>query len=428
MCRSLGLLAAADTMQNTIRIDDLATPRFSPEAQAIIDAVAATSVVLDSEAVLAAARAQTGLDDFGSDDFRARLDLIVDCMREDGALSAFGRVTNFGMLLRFAVNRLRIEDILRRHPEIHELRIERPLIVAGLARSGTTHLLNLLACDTRLRSLPYWEAVEPVPIPGEPPGPDGTDPRLLRCRQTLQVQDLLMPKFRLMFNLQAERTHEEIDLLALDFSTMLIENLGIFPRWRDHYLAHDQTPHYAYLKKVLKVLQWLRPGERWLLKTPQHLEQFGPLMRVFPDATVVLTHRDPVATIASMATMSAYSARMSRDPVRPEVVGRYWADRIERMLRACVRDRALLPAAQSIDVRFHEFNDDDIGHVQRIYALVGHKLPAATQAAMQRFTANNARGREGRLVYELADFGLDVQHLRERTRFYSDRFGTRTEL
>jgi hypothetical protein len=79
-------------------------------------------------------------------------------------------------------------------------------------------------------------------------------------------------------------------------------------------------------------------------------------------------------------------------------------------------------------VRFHEFNDDDIGHVQRIYALVGHKLPAATQAAMQRFTADNARGREGRLVYELADFGLDVQHLRERTRFYSDRFGTRTEL
>ena len=126
-----------------------------------------------------------------------------------------------------------------------------------------------------------------------------------------------MPLFKLMFTLQAERTHEEIELLAIDFSTMFIENLGLLPRWRDHYRAHDQTPHYEYLKKVLQALQWLRGPERWLLKTPQHLEQFGPLMKVFPDATVVITHRDPVATVASMTTMVSYAARMSREPVRP---------------------------------------------------------------------------------------------------------------
>jgi hypothetical protein len=412
---------------NAIRIDDLAAPRFSPAVQEMLQSVAGMTVEFTEPAVLGAARAQTGLEDFGDDDFRERLQLVLQCMDEDRDLSPLGRLTNFGMLVRFAANRLRIEDLWRRHPEIHDIEIRRPLIVAGLARSGTTHLLNLLSADTRLRSLPYWEAQEPVPVPGEAAAPGEEDPRIVRCRQAIAMQDQVMPLFKLMFNLQAERTHEEIDLLAIDFSTMFFENLALLPRWRDYYMAHDQTPHYEYLKKILKVLTWLRGPDRWLLKTPQHLEQFGPLMRVFPDATVVITHRDPVATIASMATLAVYSARMSRDPVRPHAIGQYWADRIEHMLRACVRDRELLPAAQSIDVRFHEFNADDMGWVRRIYALAGHEFTPAAQAAMAAFVAENPRGKEGKVLYDLADFGLREDELRARLRFYSERFGTRDE-
>jgi hypothetical protein len=410
-----------------LHLDDLAAPVFSPEARRIIDAIAAFPVALDSDAVLATASAQTSLTDFGSDDFRERLDLITACMRKDADLSPTGRVTNFLMLVRFAANRLRVEDLVKRHPEILAERIERPLIVAGLARSGTTHLLNLLSCDTRLRSLPYWEALEPVPVPGETPGPDGEDPRLARCRQAVAAQDVVMPRFKLMFNLQPERTHEEIELLALDFSTMFIENLGLFPRWRDYYMAHDQTPHYRYLKKVLQVLQWLKRGERWLLKSPQHLEQFGTLMKVFPDATVVVTHRDPVATVTSMATLSAYSARMSRDPVRPGAIAGYWAERIEQMLRACVRDRALLPDTQSMDLRFHDFNADDIGSVRRIYALAGLEFTPSVETAMRGFVANNPRAGGKAIAYDLAALGLDGTALSERLRFYSERFATREE-
>lgn len=414
--------------QSPLALDDLAAPAFSAEARRIIDAVAAFPVDLRSEAVLGAAMAQTGLTDFGSPDFRERLDLITACMREDADLSPMGRVTNFLMLVRFAANRLRVEDLVKRHPEILAERIERPLIVAGLARSGTTHLLNLLSCDTRLRSLPYWEALEPVPVPGESPGPDGADPRLARCRQAVAAQDVVMPMFKLMFNLQPERTHEEIELLALDFSTMFIENLGLFPRWRDYYTSHDQEPHYRYLKKVLQVLQWLKRGERWLLKSPQHLEQFGTLMKVFPDATVVVTHRDPVATVTSMATLSVYSARMSRDPVRPAEIAGYWAERIEQMLRACVRDRALLPEAQSMDLRFHDFNADDIGSVRRIYALAGLEFTPQAEAAMRRFVADNPRAGGKAIRYDLAALGLDAARLRERLRFYAERFAPREEI
>ena len=118
-----------------------------------------------------------------------------------------------------------------------------------------------------------------------------------------------------------EHTHEEIQLLAIDFSTMLFETTAPMPTWRDAYLSRDQRPTYAYLRKVLKVLQWLRGGTRWVLKTPQHLEQFPALVDTFPDATFVVTHRDPVSVTASMVTMIAYTARLTRDRVDVEGMG-----------------------------------------------------------------------------------------------------------
>jgi len=221
--------------------------------------------------------------------------------------------------------------------------------------------------------------------------------------------------------------HEEIQLLGIDFSTMLFETMAPMPVWRDYYLSHDQRPHYAYLAKVLKVLQWLRGGNRWVLKSPQHLEQFPALADTFPDATFVVTHRDPVSVTASMATMLAYSARMSADRVDPVRIGRYWSERLVGMLRSCVRDRDVLPAGQSIDVRFGEFMADDVGMVGRIYALAGQPMTVEVRAAMDAFMAENPRGRHGGVVYDLAEYGLDRGRLRQATAFYSERFGLSEE-
>ena len=102
-----------------------------------------------------------------------------------------------------------------------------------------------------------------------------------------------MPYFKRMHEMTVDHVHEEIQLLAIDVSTMLFETLSLLPSWRDSYRATDQTPCYEYLRTILKVLQWLRGGSRWVLKSPQHLEQFGPLRATFPDATFVVTHRDP---------------------------------------------------------------------------------------------------------------------------------------
>jgi hypothetical protein len=221
--------------------------------------------------------------------------------------------------------------------------------------------------------------------------------------------------------------HEEIQLMANDFSTMLFEAILPMPVFRDYYKAHDQTPHYEYLKTVLKVLTWQRGGERWVLKSPQHLEQFAPLTRVFPDAVFVLTHRDPVAVIASLATMNCYALRMHKDVIDIDEVARYWADRTEDMLRKCVDDRDLLTADRSMDVAFHDYMRSDIGVVERIYELAGQPLTPDSRAAMDAYVAAHPRGRHGRIDYRISDFDIAPAELRERLRFYTDRFGVETE-
>jgi len=417
-------------MPDDIRIDDLAVPVLSAVQRAALDAVgAAPPVVLAEDVVLAEAARRARLSDFGADDaFSERLRTWLRAADEDAELGPLGRRTVFENCVRTLVSRLRLEDLVRRHPEILDVELARPIIIAGLPRSGTTHLVNLISADDRLRSLPYWESVEPIPDADERPGADGVDPRLRRAREGHERTRAMLPLLRAMHDMAPEHVHEEIEVQELDFSTYNLEWYAHVPRWRDCYLAHDQTPHYAYLKKVLQALTWLRGPSRWVLKSPQHLEQLGPLAATFPDATIAITHRDPVAVIQSAITMLAYGARIRRTRIDLTELADYWVDRIERLLRACVRDRDALPAARSIDVVFSQFMADDLAMVERIYALASLPMTDVARARLRRFLDDNRRGKHGRVVYDLrGDFGLDPAALRERFAFYFAKTGVVAE-
>ncbi len=311
------------TRPPAVRIDDLAAPRYSDEVRAILDFMdeAGSQLTLEPSELTAVASAETGLDAFGPEDFVERLAVLCQAMREEGGFNGAGIMQQHMLLVGLLKNRLLIEDLLRRHPEILDERITAPIIICGLPRTGTTHLHNLMSADPALRSLPYWESLEPVLAEREQPVAGAPDPRLERTETALSFLNTALPYFKRMHEMTVEHTHEEIQLLAIDFSTMLFETTAPMPSWRDAYLARDQRPSYAYLLKVLKVLQWLRGGRRWVLKTPQHLEQFPALVDTFPDATFVVTHRDPVSVITSMVTMLAYSSRLSRDRVDVEGIG-----------------------------------------------------------------------------------------------------------
>lgn len=411
-------------MTDAIHIDDLAAPTFGPDAGAIIDGMAAMAdyCPLDADVLHQRATADTGLTDFGAQDYRERMSVLLNAFDELPGLTPAGRTYAFSLMLTFLKGRLRVIDHLTHHPEIFDTEITAPLIIAGLPRTGTTHLHSLLAADPALRSLPYWEAQEPLPAPGE----EGTiEPRRQRTGDALAISNTLMPYFPLMHEMTIDHVHEDIGLMVQDFSSGFFTTLTHLPRWSDYLRDNDQTPGYQFLRLMLQVLQHQRGGDRrWVLKSPQHLEQFAILTKVFPDATFIVTHRDPVDVSVSMATMMTYVMRMSVGRVDVPTVANYWIGRIDEMLSACVRDRHLLPAEQSIDVRFDEFMVDNLAMVRRIWDIAGYRPSAESIRAVEAYQADHTRGRLGRIDYRAEDLGLNKDDLRRRFAPYIERFVT----
>jgi hypothetical protein len=442
------------TRPTPVRLDDLAEPVFPAHIADVRAAMAALAPLapLEAEALLAAARAETGLDDVGDESVVERLRVLSHALASEGRLSETGRVMAHAHLLQVLKNRLKVEALFARHPEIARVDIHAPIVIVGLPRTGTTHLHNLMAADPGLRALPYWESLEPVVLDEELPAPGEVDPRRARCEQALWFVNESLPHFVRMHEMTTDHAHEEIQLLLLDVSTMLFETTALLPSWRDAYKATDQTPSYRYLRRVLQAITWQRrgrlrpvldplararggaplapraPHDRWVLKSPQHLEQLGPLMDVFPDAVVVFTHRDPASVVASFVTMAAYTARMHVEPpIDLRAFGRYWSDRIADLFGACVRDRHLVSPTRSTDVRFDEFMRDDLATVRRIYLLAGQPVTPEAEAAWRAFMATHPRGVHGTVEYDLARFGLDAAAIRAACRDYVERFGIALE-
>jgi hypothetical protein len=412
-----------------IPIDDLGDPVLSDIQKAALAFGESNAVTLSVDAVLLAARERCGLEDFGPDDFRERLALQLEEVDQDEERTGLGRFSVYNDSVRYATNRLLMHDLLKRHPEIEEAPIERPIIVIGLPRSGTTHLVNLIAADKRLRSMPLWEGQEPVANPRDAPREDGVDPRYARSQAAWDGFRTSSPLIASMHPMNPDHIHEELELMCPDFSSYNTEWIARSPRWRDYYLAHDQTPHYAYMKRGLQILQWTQPRERWVLKCPQHLEQLGPLMATFPDATIVVTHRDPVSVIQSAATMLAYGARMNYLSPRPEWYLEYWSDRIRQLLEASVRDRQLLPEDRTVDVLFHEFMADDVATVERIYQVAGLEMTPDAAAQIQGYLDAHPRGKDGQVMYDLRkDFGAAPEEVRKGFEFYMQAFPVREEV
>jgi hypothetical protein len=388
-------------MTHEIRIDDLAEPVLSDLQRSALAYGKSQHTDLTVDAVLDRARGATGLDDFGPDDFHERLGLWLSEMNEDPDAVGLARLVLFGNAVRYASNRLRMADLLRRHPEIHDVPIERPVIVVGLPRSGTTNLVNLLGADQRFRSMSLWESYEPVPDPAEAAGADGVDPRWTRCNGMWEAMRATVPYVAAMHPMEPDHIHEEIELQLSDFASYNQEWVSRAPKWRDYHLSHDQTPHYRYMKTALQV----------------------------PDATFVVTHRDPVAVVQSTATMMAYSARMAYRHTVPEWYVEYWTDRIRRLLESSVRDRHLFPADRTVDVYFDRYMADEMGTLQHIYDVAGLDFTPEARRQIGAHRDAHPRGKEGRVVYDLRrDFSVTPDEVRTPFDFYFDRFDTRIEV
>jgi hypothetical protein len=377
------------------------------------------------DALLAEARARSGgLDDFGPGDFRQGLRVLADALNNEACLSPAGRGLLREKLLGQLVNRLVMEDHLRRHPEILEQAIDDPLVIVGLPRTGTTLLQRTLAVDPQFSKAQWWETRYPAPLPGETL--EQPLKRIARAREEVAGMIEFLPQLLAIHPLDAEQPDEEFMLMEHSFLCAMDSyvNVPSYTAWLD---GQDQTQVYRYLKRTLQFLQWqqarrgIEPGRRWLLKSPQHLHTLELLFEVFPKAQVVLTHREPARTIPSLASFIHTLWLLYSDKADAEAVGEQWNRRMARALRHGMAVRERMPPERFLDVHFEDTVAEPQAVVERIYQFAGLQLTPQTRSAMAQWL--QANGREKRAVhhYSPGQFGLSEEILQRDYAEYRTR-------
>lgn len=372
-----------------------------------------------------AARRRTGLDDFGNDRFITPLAVLCDSIERQARLSPVGRLITAGRLTGVLESRLRATALRRRHPELERIEIARPIVIAGLQRTGTTLLHRLLAADPAIRALASWESIHPAPLPARPW--HRGDPRVDKAKLAERSLRYLAPDFFAVHPVQAEAPEEDVILLDYAFLSTVPEAMLQVPDYAAWLETQDQTPAYRAMKQLLQLLSWQRNGGRWVLKSPHHLEWLDTLIAVFPDARIIQTHRDPLRTVPSTCSMIAHSRGVFSDAVDPLEVGQHWSRKILRLIERSMRIRNREPASRFLDVSYYDLVADPLAELERIYGFVGLPYGAAERARAAASRRAIRPGQHGHHRYRLEDFGLDRATLDRAVAPYRSRFDIRHE-
>ncbi len=361
---------------------------------------------LTEASILRAARRQARLSDFGDDGFRVPLRRLVQSCRDEARLHPFGRVLMWLRLIELVANRLKIRDELKRHPEILEVPIRRPLFVLGLPRTGTTLLYNLLAQDPASRPLLTWEAFWPAP----PPERDtrDTDPRIRQARILVKLTHWLAPRFPLVHQLTPDGPEECTFLTMNTFVSpgfLMLADLPGYEAWLWSLGFEERVAAYEDYRRQLQLLQWRCSADHWVLKSPVHSTALDALLHLFPDACAVQTHRDPARVVPSLCSLFSILRGMGSDEIDPLAMGPRIAETCAEIVGRAMAARDAAPD-RVLDVRYPEIIGDPIGTVHRIYEHFGYERDDRMDARMKRWLAENPRHKEGVHRYDLGQFGL----------------------
>jgi hypothetical protein len=368
------------------------------------------------------ARAAASLEDFGDDGFREGLEILVRSADAEARLTPFGQAVFDGQIVELLCRRLEVESWYARHPEIDDERIEAPLIGLGLPRTGSTALYNLLAQDPAVRFIRNWENMWPCPPPER--ATEHADPRIAEAAARSAAQDQLAPRIKSMLPMTATSPSECQNFMGYDFKSQLFQAWAVVPtysRWL-HEEA-DLEPTYRYVERVLKLLQWRCPPKRWRLKNPSHMPFVEALDKVFPDARYWMTHRDIAEVIPSVADLYYELCKALSDQVDRRYLAQLNEDCWETGLRRLTAFRDAGREHRFFDIHFAPFQRDPLPQIERLYAWLGEPFTEETRRRMQAWRAATPRDKHGLHEYDPAAFGIDLDDLRRRFRFYADRYG-----
>jgi hypothetical protein len=376
---------------------------------------------VDVDRLVDTACERAGSDDFGVDTWREGLEVLVQALNTEAALNAMGVDALSDQIVGHLVIRLQVEQCYHAHPEIDDQQITAPLFGLGLPRTGSTALSFLLAQDPARRSLRVWESAHPCPPPET--ATEHTDPRIAEAQAGIDFTNAMFTGLSEMLPTAADGPQECILLLALDFRSLIFEAMAVIPSYTAWLLHCDMEPAYRYHERVLKLLQWHCPPDRWWLKTPVHMLSMDALDAVYPDARFVMTHRDVGQVLPSVCALyNTFSAIMTEHP-DPLAIGTgnrlVWRTALERLI--AFRDRG--NEQRFFDLSFEAVQRDPMAEVSWLYAELGDDLSDQARQRMAAWWAESSKNRSGPGHYPADVFGLDPADIAREFAFYSDRFG-----
>jgi hypothetical protein len=372
--------------------------------------------------LLEVARRQAGLNDFGDPSFLEPLSRLIESIGAEARLNPVGRLATRHDLIRLLVNRLQMEEDRKRNPGIAEEEIRRPILITGLPRTGTTLLHSLLALDPASRVPLTWEIMYPSPPPET--ATYHTERRIALAERQISWFHRLVKGFNRIHQIGARLPEECLVIFSHSFLSYQFETTHRLPSYLDWLKAQDLHPAYEVHRRFLQHLQWRCPGERWILKTPAHMFDFEAMFWAYPDACVVMTHRDPIEVTASNASLTATLRAAFSDGFDPFEVGpecsQRWAEAMGKALHS--RDRGCAPAERFLDVYYVDLLADPVAAVRKVYARFDLHFPEELKDRIQEFLHQNPKDRYGKHRYSLEEFGLNLEEEKTRYSFYRERF------
>ncbi len=379
---------------------------------------------LQIDSLLKAARRRAGVSDFGAWPIEEPLERLLKSYRDEAELTTLGRITVRELVVSLLENLLLLEAERTSHSDVEREQVADPVFIIGLPRTGTTHLHGLVSQDPGNRAPFTWEVMYPATRRETAAGIERVR---ARTQSRLDWANRLAPEFMRIHPIAPDLPQECIAIHAQVFMGIQFHTTHDVRSYEDWFERDSQDLAYDFHRRLLQHLQTQRPGKRWVLKAPGHLFSLAALLRRYPNAKIVQTHRDPLRVMASMASHATVLRRAFSDNADPLQIAADWADRWARALDEflAVRDRA--PAAQFLDVTYESIERAPLETVQRVYEFLGWPLTDEARAAMAGFLAANPKDKHGAHRYTLEQFGLERAAQTRRFAHYCERFELRIE-
>ena len=381
----------------------------------------------DVVAIVDEACFRAGSDDLGDDTYREPLEVVVRALDEEADLHLVGRWRAREVLVRYLESRARVVACLAREPAIGERPVIAPIVVTGSPRAGTSIMHELLACDPAHRAPMAWEYWSPAP----PPRPEtaAADPRIPLAERDVRLTAALAPAFDGMHEQGARIPREDSSAMGLDLRSDVLATHYSTPSYARLLAADDFRSAYEWHRRVLQVLQHHFDDRTWVVKWPGHVNHVDVLFETYPDARLVICHRDPMAMLSSVTSLAATLRWAHANAVDYQALAREqvetFASQCDRLLEASTR--GALPRDRVVHVRFEDFINDQCATVRSVYEAFDLSFDAGVERAVVELLAAKPRGRHGGHEHRVDALGLDLDALRERFAPYQEHFGIRSE-